>query len=681
MAAFADLGALFAPRCVAVIGASEDPRRIGGRVIRYLLQYGFAGRIVPVNPKYATVQGLPCVPSVSAVGEPIDLAILAVPAGAVLAALEACGRHGCAAAIVYAAGFAEVGEDALQQEATAVAAAHGIALLGPNSLGVISAPARLSATFASVLDRKAGLLEGGNAAFLSQSGAFGAYIYALAQDQGIGIRHFVSLGNEAGLTFADLLAHLATDPGTQVICGYVEGIKDGARFLEAANAATAAGKQVALLRVGRSERAQRAIASHTAALAGSDAAYDAAFERTGVTRLGHVQDVLDFMRLSEHRVTGSRPHRVAILTLSGGAGIWAADELARLGLAVADLEPATEARLRDILPTFAAAANPVDCTGQILESPETFGRCIDVLADDPGVDSVLLLMGLQEHNGAGLAVDIVAAASRTPKAVVVAWMAAPDAALEVLRGSELPLFEDFERAVRWLAAASSAAHGTDGERPAVAAAEAVPLPLAEHEAKRLLSGWGIASPPSRLVTDRAAAVAAARELGHPVVLKGQSPDVAHKTELGLVRVGLADAEAVGEAFDDLMQRLDTGVLVEQMAPEGVDVIVGTSGSAFGPVLMFGLGGVHAELLGDVVFRLAPVTLDEAYAMIDGIRAAPALNGYRGAAALDRVALAEAIVAVGAFAAAHAGAVDTVEVNPLRVLEAGHGVVALDALIR
>lgn len=687
---FPDLERLFAPQEIAIVGASANTRKIGGRVLKYLLANGFAGRIVPVNPGREEVQGLACVPTVADLPAALDLAILAVPAVAVPDALEACGRRGCAFALIFASGFSETGADgeALQLMSAEVARQWGISLVGPNSLGMISEPADLFATFASVLDREAAVPPGGRAAFLSQSGAFGAYIYALAQDQALGIRHFVSVGNEAGLTVADFMAHLATDPGTDVICGYLEGVKDGERFLAAASAARAAGKQVAVLKVGRSERARRAIASHTAALVGADTAYDAAFERVGVTRVASVQDMLDVMRWSARRVpTGARAHRVAILTLSGGAGIWAADELARLGLALADLQPETQAQLRAALPAFASVGNPVDCTGQILQEPELLGRCVDVLARDREVDSVVLLMGLQEHDGPLLARDIVAAGARTRKPVVVAWMAAPAAALDTLRDSPLPVFEDFERALRWLAAAASAGRSSNGgiTVSALTATEPLRLPLAEHEAKRLLAQWGIGSPAGTVVTDRDAAVSAARAVGHPVALKGQAAEFLHKTEHGLVKLGLTSDAQVAEAFDDVWRTLagtgEPAVLVEPMAPDGLDVIVGVEPSAFGPLVMFGLGGIHVELLGDVVFALAPVSLDDARRMAAGIRAASLLDGYRGADAVDRDALAAAIVAVGECAMAHRETVSTIEINPLRVLRAGEGVLALDALIQ
>lgn len=687
-----DLSALFSPASVAVVGASDDARRIGGRVLGHLRRYGYDGELHAVNPKYRSVQGMPCVASVTDLPGPIDLAIVAVPAPAVSATLEECGRRGCRFAVIFSAGFAEVGGDgvALQAAAVETAARWGIRLLGPNALGLISEPARLGATFATVLDRDYGLLSG-NAAFVSQSGAFGAYIYALAQEQGVGLRHFVSVGNEADLTVADVIAHLAADPGTDVIGGYVEGVRDGRALLDAARSAGEAGKRVALMKVGRSDAARRAIASHTAALAGPDTVYDAAFQRAGVTRVASVQDMLDFMRWSAQPLAGAGVQRVAVLTLSGGAGIWAADELARLGLGLADLNPGTQAELRSILPPFGSVGNPVDCTGQILAQQDMFGRCLTVLAADPGVDSVLLLLGLQEHDGEKLARDVVAAGRETETPLVVGWMAAPRQALELLRESSIPTFEDFERAIRWLAVASTSARRLEGlnygrPAPVPRPQPALQVPMAEHEAKRQLGDWGLNVPEGRLVDAGDDAVGAARELGYPVALKGQSAAVVHKSELGLVWLGLADDAEVAAAFESVWAAMaaagldDPKVLVEPMAADGLDVIVSAEMSVFGPLVMFGLGGVQAELLGDVVFRLAPVGVAEAHEMIGEIRGAALLEGFRGAQPMDRDALAEAIVEVAAFAVAHAATVDTVEVNPLRVLPAGDGVLVLDALI-
>lgn len=697
-----ELDALFAPRSVAVLGASADPTKIGGRPLAYLRRSGFAGHVYPINPKYDDVQGWACVASVTDAPEAPDLALVALPAAAVPAALRDCAERGVRCAIVFSSGFAEAGAggEALQAQVTAIARTTGMRVVGPNSIGVVSPPAALAATFATALERPGEML-GGSTAFVSQSGALAAFLYAQAHDAGLGFSRFVSVGNEADLTVADFLHVFAADPETRLVCGYLEGVSDGRALMNALDDLADAGKAVAFLKVGRSERGARAAASHTGSLAGAEAVYAAAFRQAGVLRIPDLGGLLDLMRmerpsgaLDAPRATGP----VAVLTISGGAGVWAADRLADAGVALVDLSEATVARLADVLPSFAATANPVDVTGQVVNDPVLFEACLLTLVDDDAVGSVLVLLGLQESGGEALARAIAGCAGATDKLVAVSWMAGPAAAYRVLEDAGVPVFEDMSRCVDALASAIGSAARLEqvrragAVRPAPAAAQMrlPPGALTEHAAKAALREMGVPVPAGRLVHSADGAVAAAEAIGFPVALKGQSVDVHHKTEHQLVRLGLRDAAGVHSAHLQLVGSARAaglhgdgwrGVLVEAMAPDGLDTVVGVvRDPVFGPVVMFGLGGVMVELVGDVAFRVAPIGAAEADALIGDTKGSALLDGFRGALGFDRPALVETLVAVSRFAADHAGAIAEIEINPLRVLAPGQGVLALDAVL-
>jgi acyl-CoA synthetase (NDP forming) len=698
---FPSLQRFFDARGVAVIGASQDESKIGGRPLRYLEGSGYSGAVYPVNPKYDEVRGSQCWPSAEAIPHDVDLALLAVPGAHVNAAIDDCASAGIPFAIVFSSGFAELGPEGRERQDAILARARdgGVQILGPNTLGATSSPSGLIASFSTVFDRHSELLPG-RVGFVSQSGALGAIIYALAQDRGLGFSRFVATGNEADIDVADVLAYMADDEETVAIGGYLESVKDGARFLAAAERAAAAGKPMSFLKVGRSEAGSRAAESHTGALAGSDSIYDAALRQAGIVRATDLEGLLDFLdhQASPHPI--SRDGGVAVLTVSGGAGVWTADRLADFGINLATLAPETTFRLTEALPPFGSPHNPVDVTGQVGSQTELLQPCLDAILEDPGVSTLIIMLGLLERNGEELAHQVVESARAHPDtSIAVAWLAGPASAYEVLERGGIPVFDDLARCVTMVGASVTAVrltHREDGGGKA----PTTPIllsdgllasggPLTERQAKDEFAKLGIAIPRGRLCETREDTLHTAADLRFPLVLKGQVQGMAHKTENRMVHLGLDDVEAVGSAYDELVvameaaageQRIE-GVLIEEMAGPGVEVIVGSfHDDVFGPTVMFGLGGVMVEILQDVAFRVAPVDLEGALAMIGETRGGQILDGFRGGPVYDKRAIAEVISAVSQAAVANRTTVREIEINPLRVYPEGDGVIALDGLI-
>lgn len=688
---FAPLGRLFGATNIAVVGASADLDKIGGKPIRYLSAAGFTGVVVPVNPRHDTIAGMQCFSSVSEIPLPVDLAIIAVPGGSVESAIEDTAAAGVPFAVVFSSGFGEMGDDGRRRQTNLVSVARrgGLRLVGPNSLGITSSPNGMVASFASLFDRHANL-QPGRVGFVSQSGAVGAFVYGVAQDDGLGFSRFVSVGNEADLDVADFLAFMADDPQTAAIGGYLEGVTDGRRFMTAADRVREAGKPMSFIKVGSSEAGRRAAASHTGSIAGTDAVYDAAFERAGVVRSTDPQGLLDFLRF--HSDPNHRPARpgVAVLTVSGGCGVWCADRMATLGLEMAEFLPATIDRLTNILPPFASPQNPVDATGQIQNDPTMFEECLDAILDDPGVGTLVVALGLQERQGEAMARQIVDAYRAHPEAcVVVAWLAGPKVVHTLLGEAGVPVFGDLARAVDVVGVASRSSQVSSAPRQRMSPADLTVsrVPTTEHEAKRFLADYGIPTPNGVLCRTLSEMTAAARDIGYPVAVKGQVAGVAHKTEHDLVHLGISSDDELAEAHEKVaaaLERLGSpndvdGVLVEQMAPAGLDVIVGTfTDDVFGPTVMFGLGGVLVELVDDVGFRICPVDESEALEMIASTRADRLLAGYRGSEPLDRDALASVVARVSELARSQSSILAEIELNPLRVTP--EGVMALDALV-
>jgi acyl-CoA synthetase (NDP forming) len=687
-----DLDPFFHPRGVALIGASSDPERIGGRPLRFMLESGFKQPLYAVNKNGGEVQGVRAYTSILDVPGNVDHAIVCVPAPAVPAAVGECIRKGVRCIQVLTAGFAELGAAGRAQQDAILAAcrAAGVRLIGPNSLGLLNVETGLHATFSTLLD--GAKPRAGTIALATQSGAFGSCAYGMATLRGLGFSKIVATGNEADVDVAECIAYLASDPSTRVILAAVESCRDGNRLRDALRAAAAAGKPVVVMKVGRTDLGAAAASTHTGSLAGNDAIYDTVFAECGAWRAHSIEEMLDIAYLCT--VTGNLPRgdSMGVVTGSGGIGVLMADHAGELGLTMPPLpEPAAQAA-RELLP-FAVAANPLDMTAQVTSVKAGVTRTLEVMLQHGGYDSVLAYLahsGLSARRFESSLAPLQELHDRHPDQVLVLVMLSDPEVTSRLDAIGIPVFADPSRAVKAVAAAAAMRR----RREVLARAEAVepargPLPdvSTEYLAKRVLAQAGLPVLPESLCTTPEEAASAARRIGFPVVAKIVSPDIAHKTEVGGVMLNLQDAPAVQGAFDQLMARarqaaphakLD-GVLIGPMVKGGAEVIVGIHRDpTFGPMVMYGAGGTAVELYKDVAFASAPLSAERAQALVDRVRSSALLRGWRGAPTCDEAALVQALCAVSRFAAAHADEIESIDINPLLVRR--EGAACLDAVI-
>ena len=710
----ADIGKLLWPKSVAVVGASSDTHGLRGRLLEIMRSHPFAGQIYPVSRSAAEVQGLKAYPSVEALPQPADLALLIVPAQYVPAELERCGRSGIRAAVILSSGFAEEGETGrrMQDEIAAIARRFDMAVTGPNTEGFSNIAASLCANFSPASDRSAGPLTParplgrGQVSVISQSGGLGFAFLDRARPRNFTFRYIVTTGNEAVLEAADLIDYMLDEGETDVFLLLIEAVKTPEKFKRVAEKALKAGKPLIVGKIGQTEPGSRAVASHTAALAGATAAYRAIFERYGLIEGRDFDDMLDFA--SGFLACGDRlprGKRVGICTASGGAGIWMADACAAAGLDVPVLDDATRAALDVHLPPYATSQNPVDSTAQGVQKLG-YAQFARLVAGSPSIDSVVVV--ITARRSAFLEADMPKLrdlARESDKPVFMWTYTLPsERTIEILNETGYPLFTgapgcartlralaDYrdmrERALRPVETATQLA----APRAKVAAALAVsPSTLCEYRARSLLSAYGIgADNAGRLVHSIDEAVAAARTIGRAVALKVQSSDIPHKTEAGAVALNLASADMVRAACDMVLAAARRyapaasidGVLVQPMALPGREVILGINRDpTWGLLLMIGLGGVLVEALGDVA--LGPVPLDHAaaHALLGRLKGAQIFEAFRGLPPADTNALADLMVRLSQFAADHADEIDAIDLNPVIVHPQGEGVSVVDALI-
>ncbi len=687
----ASLDLLFRPRSIAVIGASGTPTKIGGVPIAHLLRYGFRGPIYPVNPAHKEIQGLRAYPKVAAIGKPVDLAIVAVPAAGVKEALTEAAAANVGAIVLFSSGFAEIGEDGAraQHEIGGLARQSGMRILGPNCLGVMSGESAVYATFSPT--PTTGIAPQGGIGLVSQSGAFGAFAYALARDRNLGLSHWVTTGNECDIDVADCLDWLVDDPATKVVLAYVEGCRDGPRFVAALRKARSAGKPVVIVKVGRTELGAAAAASHTAALAGADAVYDAVFEQCGAYRAATITEAFNVAYAAS--VAGlPRGRTIGMLTVSGGAGVLMADAAASAGLDAPPLPDAAQKQILTRIP-FAAPRNPVDVTGQVTSDREVLPLAYSLMLREGNYDSLVSFQaaaGLSPLRGPEMAQQACDMRARFPDRVIAIVSLFTPELQRTLDDAKVLTFADPSEAVRAIAAIANLAAAPAATPPTVRR-DSISLPrgpLNEVEAMACLEAAGIPMVRRALARDRDAAMVAADTVGYPVVAKIVSPDILHKTDVGGVLLNLASREAVGGAFDTLMSRAKAlpearldGVMIAPMVKGGVECILGIHRDpVFGPVVMFGLGGVLVEALQDVSFRLAPFDKAEAHRMIDAIKARRVLDGWRGSPPADLDALAAALTALSHFAVAAGDRLLSVDINPFVAMPRGQGALALDAVV-
>ena len=701
-----DLERFFSPNAIAIVGASQDFATISGQPLAHLKSHGYKGNLYPVNPRYSEVAGYKCYSALVDVPETPELVLILVNAARVAEILESCGQKGVPYVIIFSSGFSEVGGGGveLQRELMAIAEKYDIGVVGPNCQGMIGIPDKVYAGFGSVFGFD---YDPGAVSMVSQSGGFGFTVLNLcAKDGGLPFRQVVTTGNEIGISTLDFIEYFIRDPETDTIVAYVEGLKDAARLVDVGEQALNAGKPILMWKVGNTEQGQRAAASHTANLGGAMALYRAAFRQKGIIQVDDIQDVIDYGRAFR---CGKLPqgNRLAIITISGGAGILMTDEIIAGGMRLAQLSDATVTKLRAFVPSFAALGNPVDVTAAIFNDTTLVNRTMQAIVEDPGVDIIAIVnVSLQGELAAKVAREVAAVASTTEKPVFGCWSArdvtAQDA-FAVLDEARHPHYKSPVRcgkamaALCWYAEAKRRNERQRAELPLVLhrsqaheTLQGKTADIAEYEAKRVLAEYGIPVTKEALASTLEDALSAAKRIGYPVAMKIQSPDISHKTEAKAVRLSIQDERELEAAYRDVLANAKAykadarieGVLIQEMVKGGTEAILGvTNDPLFGPAVMFGLGGIFAEVLKDVAFRLAPVTHSMAREMIAEIKGYPLLAGARGKAPADTEALADAIVKLSALAIDLKDDLAELDVNPLFVMDQGQGVVAADALIK
>jgi acetyltransferase len=696
------LDTLFSPASIALIGASRDQEKIPGRLLSMLRKNEFPGSIYPINPNYGDIDGLKCYAAIADVGQPIDLAIVIIPARAVLGALEQCAAVGVKNAVIISSGFAEEGGDSavMQDAIVALAKRTGMRISGPNAEGFYSQVQRVAATFSPTVDVKPNeprlVASTRRIGIVAQSGGIGFAIYHRAKALGIALSYVISAGNESDLGAGEFFEYMVQDALTDVILLFIEGIRDVDKFLAAAHRAAETGKPVIVTKVGRSGAGERAAASHTASMAGWSAAYDAVFAKYGFIISN---DLDEAVTIAAVLTTNPMPRgdRVAVLTVSGGAGIWGADTVALQGLQVPELSAPIQAEIGKLMPSYGSARNPIDVTAQGAHAGG-LQKSIDLLDASDEVDAILVVLSLSSDTRMPFKqAELKPVISAQNKPIVFYSYTLPSQ------------FARSELAASGAVVLSGLTHVGVAMRQMVARAKfrlappadtgAVPLrdisahlksaKLSEFDSKALLRDAGIALTDEVLVMEKSALDAAIAQIGFPLVMKIQSPDIPHKSEVGGVRVNIATKGEVFLAYEALVQsarrhRPDAkiqGVLIGPMAKKGVEIIIGTMLDAtFGPMIMVGFGGIATELFRDVIYRPAPVSAAEASSMLAELKAAPLLNGFRGAAKADIAALSRLISQISVLAARYSAQISEIEINPVLVHPEGRGVTIVDALV-
>lgn len=686
----------FTPKSVAVIGASTEPGKVGYDIVFNLIDAKFQGEVYPINPKADEIQGLKSYKSVLDVPGQIDLAVIVIPGKFVAATLEQCGQKGINAVVIISAGFKEVGGEGveLEKQVMDVARKYGIRVIGPNCLGIISTGVGLNASFAPVTPKN------GHLALMSQSGALATAILDWSTQASIGYNKFFTFGNQADVATIDLLEAWKDDEGIRAIVAYMEAISDGQKFMHVAEE-VARVKPVIIVKSGTTAAGAKAAASHTGSLAGSDAAYDAAFGQSGVLRARTVQELFDYAIAFANQPL-PKGKRVCIVTNAGGPGILCTDAVERMGLELAQLSEETVAKLKTRLSPSANFHNPVDVLGDAKAAVYEFA--IETLLEDPNVDGIINIVTPQTSTEILETAQVVVKLDEgTDKPILGCFMGGSlmQKGVDFLMSNEVPNYPFPERAVAAFKAMSDYATWKalpieqptvfDAKKDVVTAAFAKTraegrTDLNEVECADILTAYGFATPANKLCKDADDAVAFADSIGYPVVMKIASPDILHKSDVGGVKVGLKNADEVRNAYNGMMESVKAkkpnadiwGVGIYQMVMGGQQVILGVSRDPqFGPMIMFGLGGIYVEVLKDVIFRIAPLTKRDAMEMITNIRSYKLLAGARGQEPSDLEAVADALLRVSQLVTDFPEIVE-MDINPLCALP--QGAIALDCRI-
>lgn len=691
---------LFKPSSVAVIGASRKVGKVGHDVLKNILNSGYKGEVYPINPKAQEVLGLKCYPSLLDVPENVDMGVIAIPASIVPKIAEEAGRKRVKVLVIISAGFKESGIEGarLESRLVSICKKYGIRILGPNCLGVIDTSTPINASFASAMPIK------GNIAFASQSGALCTAVLDWSLKEGVGFSKFLSLGNKADLNENDVMLELAEDDNTKVILVYLEGVEDGRRFLKVAQEVTRK-KPVVILKSGVTDAGVRAVSSHTGTMAGSDLAFDVAFKQTGIVRVGTAQELFDIAEILSTQPLLRGPN-VVVVTNAGGPGILAADAIEKYGLKMAPISANVRRVLREKLPPAASFNNPIDVLGDA--TAERYEFALETVLGSEDVASALVILTPQAMTQPEAVANAILEVKKIfPKKIIItAFLGGDlvDEAIKLLEKSKIPNYPFPERAVSSLSAMVRYSDYLNAvikrrmprlkaDRDKVASIfkrvkRDKRVNLLASEAMEVVAAYGIPTPMMRLATTREEAVSIAEEIGYPVVLKVESPQILHKTDIGGVKLNLRSREEVSRSFNEILENANRyapkatlyGVNVQKMVPQGKEMIVGVHRDiTFGPLIMFGLGGIYVNFLRDVSFRLAPLTKKDAEDMISETKAYSLLRGIRGEEKSDIESIVNTILRTSKLVTDF-DEINELDVNPLFVYKEGDGCLALDIKI-
>jgi acetyltransferase len=699
----------FYPQSIAVIGASADLNSISGKPIRYLLAHDYPGKVYPINPKYEEIAGLKCYPRVLAIPGEVDMVIIAVNYKMVVKMLEEAVEKRVKYALIFSSGFAESGDEGkkLQEQIVALSQKTGLRIVGPNCQGMVNLKGRVTGGFSTSLEPKPFVT--GPVGFVTQSGALGFSIFNMAQEAGVGFNYVVSTGNEADLHTLDFMEYMLEDLDTKLVIGYLEGIKNGEQFKRIADRALALRKPIVTLKSGKTELGQKAASSHTASLTGSDAVYSAFVKQKGIIRVNDIEEIIDLAGLAE-KAPLPQGNGLGVISTSGGAGIIIVDTAIEMGLEIVELAETTTEKISQNVPDYGSAVNPVDITAQVLNNPDGFSNVLDAMIADPQVDGIVVVITMITGAGGAKMADVLVEKCKiTPKPISVAWTAGDKMnadVYDILRKGKVPFFKSPVRSVKALGHLMNYGAFLNSHQQNAAGAKftgfkqeniveaknilkTAEKALTENQGKLVLTQFGIPVTREKVAKTALEAIAIANEIGYPVAMKIDSPDILHKTEAGGLKLAIADDEEAREAFEQILAscrnysseaRLN-GVLVQEMVSGGTEVIVGVNNDPqFGPTVLFGLGGIFVEILQDVSMRLAPLTYNDALSMIKEIKGYGVLTGVRGKEVRDIDAIAEVLVKVSQLALELKDEVNELDINPLLVMPKGRGVKVADTLV-
>ncbi|WP_180000860.1 acetate--CoA ligase family protein [Acinetobacter sp. YH12255] len=692
------LEALMNPQSVALIGASDNPMRIGGRPLKYLKNSGYLGDIYPINPNRESVQNYQAYSSLEAIKATPDVALLAVPATAVLDSVKACADKGVKSAIVFSAGFSEAGDvgEEMQVEMVNIAKEANLRLLGPNCLGVFNSYKNYYGTFSTILDRE--FVQAGPVAIVSQSGAYGSHIAHLCRERGLGVGYWITTGNECDLDISEALSWAVDQAEVKVVMVYAEGIRNRDNFIQALEKARSKDISIVFMKVGSSAVGARAISSHTAALAGLDHVFDAVLRQYGVFRAHTTAEQID-IAYTVVKANTLQGNKLGIYTFSGGFGIQMSDDAEKAGLDVAAMPEEVQAELKQLLP-YASPVNPVDVTAQAATDLPLMTEFMRAMIEKGGYNIFAGILGSgpsSKNFSALLNESLTNAMQNDTECLKCLTMTAPREIIQTYEDNGFLVFEDGSALIhslgvlwqfqQWKKLAQEEASLTKIQLPAP-----INIPqkaLSEHEAKAILSKAGVTFTPEILVPVGQDPAVAADQIGYPLVMKIASADLPHKTEVGGVKLNLKNVQHVQQEMSSMVAHvrqqapdaLLDGVILSPMIQGGTETIVGVfTDPSLGPVVMFGLGGVFVEVLKDVTFRVAPFNTQEAHRMIREIKGFAMLEGVRGGAPSDINALAQMLSDLSQFAYVNQGQYESIDLNPVLVFPEGEGLMALDALI-